>query len=340
MADPRFFERAGPLTLVELAAIADAEIGAAGNPGLRYRDVASLDAAGPDDVTFLDNRQYAPDLVKSKAGACILHPDLVARAPAGMALLLTPAPYKAYAAVARAFHPERARGSGIHTAAHVDPSAAVGAGVIVEAGAVICEKAEIGDGSTIHANAVIGAGVVLGAGCVVGAGASLSHCVLEARVTIYPGARVGQDGFGFATDAGRHIKVPQLGRVLIGEGTEVGANTCIDRGSAGDTIIGPGCMIDNLVQIGHNVRLGRGCVIVAQAGISGSTRLDDYVVVGGQVGFAGHLHVGAGAKIAAQSGVHRDIAAGQTVGGYPAVPIVEWRRQVAMLKQMARKKGG
>ncbi|MBM3536567.1 MAG: UDP-3-O-(3-hydroxymyristoyl)glucosamine N-acyltransferase [Alphaproteobacteria bacterium] len=340
MADPRFFERAGPLTLADLARIAEAEIGVGGAPGMLYRDVASLAAAGPEEVTFLDNRLYAPDLAGSRAGACILHPDLASRAPTGMAVLLTATPYRAYAAVAQAFHPLPKRASGIHAAASIDPSAMIGSGVLVEAGAVIGERAEIGEGSTIHANAVVGAGVVLGAGCVIGAGATLSHCILEAQVTIYPGARIGQDGFGFATDAGRHVKVPQLGRVLIGEGTEVGANTCIDRGSAGDTVIGPGCMIDNLVQIGHNVRLGRGCVIVAQAGISGSTRLDDYVVVGGQVGFAGHLHVGAGAKIAAQSGVHRDIVAGQTVGGYPAIPIVEWRRQVAMLKQMARKKGG
>lgn len=340
MADPRFFERTGPLTLVELAAIAGAQIAGAPAPDARFRDVAALDAAGGDEVTFLDNRLYAPELVKSKAGACILHPDLSSRAPAGMALLLTPTPYKAYAAVARAFHPEAARVPGVHPGASVDASAVLGPGVTIEAGVVVGPQARIGERSVIRANAVIGAGVVLGPDCTIGAGASLSHCILEARVTIYPGARVGQDGFGFATDSGRHIKVPQLGRVLIGEDTEVGANTCIDRGSAGDTVIGPGCMIDNLVQIGHNVRLGRGCVIVAQVGISGSTRLDDYVVVGGQVGFAGHLHIGAGAKIAAQSGVHRDIAAGQTVGGYPAVPVVEWRRQVATLKQMARKKGG
>ncbi|MBV8537147.1 MAG: UDP-3-O-(3-hydroxymyristoyl)glucosamine N-acyltransferase, partial [Alphaproteobacteria bacterium] len=183
-------------------------------------------------------------------------------------------------------------------------------------------------------------GVELAADCVVGAGASLMCCLLGERVVIYPGARIGQDGFGFATDGGKHLKVPQLGRVVIGDDTEVGANTCIDRGSTGDTVIGPGCMIDNLVQIGHNVRLGRGCVVVAQVGISGSTQLGDYVVLGGQVGLAGHLRIGAGVKIAAQSGVHRDIPDGQVVGGYPAVPVGEWRRQVAVLKQLARRKGG
>jgi UDP-3-O-[3-hydroxymyristoyl] glucosamine N-acyltransferase len=159
-------------------------------------------------------------------------------------------------------------------------------------------------------------------------------------VTIYTGARIGQDGFGFASDRSGHTRVPQVGRVIIGDDVEVGANSTIDRGAGPDTVIGSGCMIDNLVQIGHNVQMGRGCVIVSQVGISGSTRLGDVVVIGGQTGVAGHLTIGSGVRIAAKSGVHQDIPAGSDVGGAPAVPIREWRRQIAATVRLGRRGKG
>jgi len=157
---------------------------------------------------------------------------------------------------------------------------------------------------------------------------------------LHPGVRIGQAGFGFAPDASGPIKIPQLGRVIVGDDVDIGANTTIDRGSGHDTVIGPGTMIDNLVQIGHNVVLGRGCILAGQVGISGSTKLGDFVMAGGQAGLAGHLTIGSGARIAAKAGLMRDVEAGTTVAGAPALPITSWMRQVAILQRLARKKDG
>lgn len=338
MADPRFFSSAGPFTLAQLAEISGAEPRPGADPEALFTAVEPLETAGPEHVSFLDNKRYIGAFAASKAGACIVEPAYASKAPPGMALLLTDKPYKAYALVAGAFFPPPPVVPGRHPSAVIDPSARLGADCEVAAGAVVEAGAEIGARCRIGANAVVGAAVVIGDDTIIGPGVSLSHCLIGSRVSIYPGVRIGQSGFGFATDEGVHTKVAQLGRVIVHDDAEIGANTTIDRGSGPDTVIGPGCMIDNLVQIGHNVQLGRGCVIVAQVGISGSTKLGDYAVVGGQAGFAGHLRIGSGARIAAQSGVIKDVPDGVAIGGYPAVPVREWHRQTIALARLAKER--
>lgn len=341
MADPRFFTIAGPFPLKKLAAIAGAEIGGVGaDPEALFHDVAPLSRAGARDVSFLDNRRYLNEFRASRAGACLVAPDMAKAAPEDMKLLVTKEPYAAYARVAWAFYPAPVPEPAVDPRAVVSPVANVGDGCRIDAGAVIGARAAIGQRCHIAANAVIGDGVVVGDDSTVGPGASLAYCIVGARVIIHAGVRIGQDGFGFALGPKEHAKVPQLGRVIIGDDVEIGANTTVDRGAGPDTVIGAGTKIDNLVQIAHNVELGRGCVVVAQVGISGSTKIGDFVMLGGQAGLTGHLAIGSGVKIAAQAGVMRDIEPGVTVGGSPAVPMREWLRSVAVLSRLAKKEGG
>lgn len=339
MADPRFFTRAGPFTLGQLAELSGASLAAEADASICITDVAPLGDAGPEHVSFLANTKYVEVFTKSRAGVCVVRPEHADKAPKEMALLLSPDPYRSFARIAWLFYPEEAPKAEISVGPCVDTSADIGVGTRVEIGATIGPGATIGARCVIGANAVIGAGVVLGDDCRVGACASITHSIVGNRVNVRPGARIGQDGFGFSMGAEGHLKLPQLGRVVIEDDVEIGANTVIDRGAGPDTFIGAGTRIDSLVQIAHNVRLGRNCVIVAQVGISGSTHLGDAVVVAGQAGITGHLTIGEGARIAAQSGVMRDIEAGHTVGGTPAVPMTEWLRQVATLKQLLRKRG-
>ncbi len=304
----------------------------------QYSDVAPLETAGPKDVSFLENRKYIEAFLRSAAGAVFVDEKAAERAPRGMALLISEEPYRAYALAAKAFYPppkiipRRAPSAIIDPEAFVPEDCAIGPNVVVESGARLGRRCHVG------ANSVIAASVEIGDDCRIGANVTLSHCLIGSRVVLHPGVRVGQDGFGFAPDPAAPIKVPQLGRVVIGDDVDIGANTTIDRGSGHDTVIGSGSMIDNLVQIGHNVVLGRCCILAGQVGISGSTRLDDFVMIGGQGGLAGHLHIGKGARIAAKSGLMRDVAAGETVCGSPAVPLAEFMRQTAVLQRLAKKK--
>jgi len=338
MADPRFFDRAGPFTLEALAALSGARLLQPQGGARLIHDVGPLETAGPEEVSFLENRKYLQTFVRSRAGAAFVDEQVAGRAPSGMALLVSNEPYRAYALAAQAFYPAKPIIPHRARSAMIDPKAIVPEDCDVGPNAVIEQGARLGRRCRVGANTVIAAGVEVGDDCQIGPNVTLSHCVIGSRVVLHPGVRIGQEGFGFAPDATGPIKVPQLGRVLVGDDVDIGANTTIDRGSGPDTVIGPGSMIDNLVQIGHNVILGRCCILAGQVGISGSTRLDDFVMVGGQGGLAGHLHIGSGVRIAAKSGIMRDIPAGETVCGSPAVPLTEFMRQTAVLQRLARKK--
>ena len=335
--DPRFF---GPRMVRSLGEVAQAA-GAAIDPLLVDRQVvgvAPLQIAGPAHVSFLDNRRYANELAASAAGVVICRPELAGRAPSGCVVLAAAEPYLAWARVAALFHPLPPGAPGIHPTAVVDPTATVDASAEIGPYVVIGAEAEVGPRCRLAAFVAVGGGVRIGADCRIGTHVSLSHALIGARVVLYPGVKIGQDGFGFATGPAGHVSVPQLGRVVVEDDVEIGANTTVDRGSLHDTVIGAGSRLDNLVQVGHNVRLGRCCVIVGQAGISGSTVLEDFVVLAGQSGIAGHLKVGRGARIGARSGVMNDMPAGAEWVGAPAVPVREFFRQFATLKRLAARK--
>ncbi|HTZ37147.1 MAG TPA: UDP-3-O-(3-hydroxymyristoyl)glucosamine N-acyltransferase [Stellaceae bacterium] len=338
MADPRFFRPPRPQPLAALAALTGARLADPADADRVVEDVAPLETAGPAHLTFLDNRKYTAAFAASRGGAAFVGEALAERAPAGMALLLTRDPYKAFARAVQAFYPQepvlpyRAVSAVIAADAAVPADCAIGHNVVIEAGARLGARCEIGP------NTVIGRGVELGDDCRVAANVTLSHCLIGARVVLHPGVRIGQAGFGFAPDAAGPVKIPQLGRVIIGDDVDIGANTTIDRGSGHDTVIGPGTMIDNLVQIAHNVVLGRGCILAGQVGISGSTKLGDFVMAGGQAGLAGHLSIGTGARIGAQAGLMKDVAPGETVVGSPAVPAIAFWRQVTMIQRLSKKK--
>jgi len=338
MPDNRFFQRSGSLSVQELAHISQSKLGENSNPDHVIDDVQALDTAGSSDLSFLDNIKYKDQFLKTKAGACFIVPDLAPLAPKGLNLLFTSNPYKSYALAAQVLYPEEKPVADISSAAGIHDSAKIGTNCVIESGVIINENVEIGDECWIGAGSVIGQNVSLGHNCRIGSNVTISHSIIGDNVRLYPGVCIGQDGFGFALDPAGHVKVPQLGRVIIEDHVEIGANSCIDRGAGPDTVIGQGTWIDNLVQIGHNVKIGRGCVIVAQVGISGSVVVEDYVAIGGQVGIAGHLHIGKNARIGAQSGVIRDIPAGSEYLGSPALPIKEFMRQVVTLKRMVRSK--
>jgi UDP-3-O-[3-hydroxymyristoyl] glucosamine N-acyltransferase len=343
MGEPVFLKATRGLTLGEIAALTGAAMPAGVAAERRLRDIAPLDRAGPAQLSFYDNPRYQAAAATTHAGACLVGAKLAAALPGAVAALIVAEPYRAFIAVARAMFPQALRPSSLYEAgeapgAHVHASARLEAGVTVEPGAVIGPGAEIGGGTLIAANAVIGPHVCIGRDCAVGAGAAISNSLIGDRVIVHPGCNIGQDGFGFVMGNKGHLKVPQVGRVIIQDDVEIGAGTTIDRGAIRDTVIGEGTKIDNLVQVGHNVTIGRHCVVVAQTGIAGSSILEDFVVLGARAGLVDNVTVGEGAQIAAGSGVHGEVPPGARWGGAPAKPMKQWMRELRTLERLTRGK--
>lgn len=312
-------------------------INADGNDSVLIEGASPIETATAGQISFIDNPKYLKYLENTKASAVFCAEKHVDQLPEGVVGLVHSTPYKAYGQAIRLLYPTAMRPQpilgeeGVSDKAIIGIDAKIEDNVTIEAGAIIGARAAIGSGSVILAGAVIGSDVQIGRNTTIGANATIVTAYVGDDVIIHNGVQIGQDGFGFAMGAGGHHKVPQIGRVIIQDKVEIGANSTVDRGANRDTVIGEGSKIDNLVQIGHNATIGRHCVIVGLAGISGSATLGDYVVVAGQAGIVGHTTIGDGAQVGGGSGVHGDVAPGDKVMGYPAIAASKWMREAAKI---------
>jgi len=335
MADPRFYRNHGPVTLGALCA----KLGLAPPPDgmAAIADVAGLEGAGPQHLSFYNGaRDQKQAFARSRAGFCLVPEAGAEGAPDGMTLLPVKSVGHAFAAAAALFYPEH--GQALWPQQAIDPSARIGAGAALAPHVTVGAGAEIGERTRIGPGSAIGPGVAVGRDCEIGAGVTITHAYIGDGVVILPGARIGSPGFGFASSKEGHAKLPQLGRVIVQDQVEIGANTTIDRGALGDTVIGEGTKIDNLVMVGHNVHIGRHCFIISQVGIAGSCEIGDFVVLAGQVGLGDHVRIGTGARFAGQSGLPSNTSypGGTDYGGLPARPIREWVRDLAAIKALRR----
>jgi len=302
-------------------------------------DLATLAGAGSGQITFFAGKGAERSLGDTQANYCFVTAGtFTGDPPRRMVVLSCDSVQHAFAAAARLFYPAHGH-EPWNQEVSIHPSARLGEGVSLAPGVVLGPGVEVGDGTRIGPNTVIGRGVAIGRGCEIGSNVSVGYAYLGDRITVLPGAQIGQSGFGFASSVRGHTKIPQLGRVIIQDDVELGACTTVDRGALGDTVIGEGTKIDNLVQVGHNTHIGRHCVIVAQTGISGSCELGNFVVLGGQVGIADHVRIGDGARIAARGGVTPgDLPGGEDYGGAPVRPVRQWRRELAAIALLARRR--
>lgn len=339
MTEPVFFPQPAAITIADIVALTAAVAAAGVDLRRTITGAAALETAGPGDITFADTNRYDAEAASTRAGACLCTQRTAKLLPPNTIPLVSDNPHRAFAQIVARMYPAAMRPNRMSAggpAGFVADTARLEAGVVVEAGAVVSDGAEIGRGTIVGPNAVIGPSVRIGRDCSIGAGSTVQHALLGDRVILHPGVQIGHDGFGFVPSPSGHMKVPQIGRVLIQDDVEVGAGTTIDRGSTRDTVIGQGTKIDNQVQIGHNVWIGRHCLIAGQVGVAGSAKIGDFVMIGGQSGVNSHIVIGDGAQIAGVSAVHRDVPAGEKWAGTPARPVWQWLRAQARDLEEAR----
>lgn len=338
MIDSKFHSNSGPHSLKKIAAIVGCEIDS-NLYDIQISAVQPLAEAGEGDISFLSNRKYTSDFMATKATACIVPADFEPKENASVILLKCSNSYFSYANILDLFYgPAHQTEIKIEPSAHVANTAQIGEGCYIGHNVVIGENVVLGKNSEVKSGTVIYPGVTIGDNARIESNVTISHAIIGRDAVILSGAVIGQDGFGFATDAGRHKKIYHIGRVVIGDDVEIGANTCIDRGSLGDTIIEDFCRLDNLVQVGHNVHIKKGAIIVAQAGIAGSSTIGSYSALGGQVGIAGHISIADGVQISGQGGVIKDVKEPGIYGGTPVVPIRDWHRQSFALQKLIKRK--
>jgi UDP-3-O-[3-hydroxymyristoyl] glucosamine N-acyltransferase len=320
------------MTLEALAARLGASL--VGDGRMVITGVAGIEEAKEGEITFVANPRYRSKLQSTGASAAIVPPD-VGEAP--LALLVTAEPYAAFTQALEIFHPRERPAVGIAEDAWVDPSARLGESVTISPFAYVGKGAELGDRTILYPFVYVGDEVRVGEDCCIHSHASIREgCRLGDRVILQNGVRIGSDGFGYALEDGRHRKIPQVGIVRVGDDVEIGANTCVDRATMGETRIGRGTKIDDLVMLAHNVQIGEDVILVSQVGISGSTTVGDRSVLAGQVGVAGHLRIGKDVKIGAKSGVHSSILDNRVVSGIPTMPYEDFLKTMAVLKHLPK----
>jgi UDP-3-O-[3-hydroxymyristoyl] glucosamine N-acyltransferase len=320
-----------------LGALADyvgAELSGSICADLQIKDLATLDAAEISDLSLFSSNKYRDAATRSRAGAIITTRKLGVLLPGSMRLLYVANPHLAFTNISYLFYPSGALQPGIHTTAVVDPGATIGRGCQIDAGAKVGRAVTLGSNCHIGANVVIDCGVSIGDECIIGPNTSIRNALMGSHVHIASNACIGGEGFGFVTGPKGVARVRQLGRVIIGDNVEIGSNSSVDRGALGDTVIGSGTVIDNLVQIAHNVQIGRNCVLAGQVGIAGSAKIGDNVYIGGRSAICDHVTIGSNVRVAGGSGVMRDAVDSEILGGYPAVPIRQWHRQTTGLARL------